>query len=69
MIWLPNETRYKHLALKMALQKFFHSLITSIEVMIIMMTIKKITNIAIRTSYYIFCRRNKEWTDPELMTL
>ena len=32
-------------------------------------TIKKITNIAIRTSYYIFCRRNKEWTDPELMTL
>ena len=32
-------------------------------------TIKRITNIAIRTSYYIFCRRNKEWTDPELMTL
>ena len=32
-------------------------------------TIKKITNIAIRTSCYIFCRRNKEWTDPELMTL
>ena len=32
-------------------------------------TIKKLTNIAIRTSYYIFCRRNKEWTDPELMTL
>ena len=31
--------------------------------------IKKITSIAIRTSYYIFCRRNKEWTDPELMTL
>ena len=31
-------------------------------------TIKKITNIDIRTSY-IFCRRNKEWTDPELMTL
>ena len=32
-------------------------------------TIKKITNIAIRTSYYIYCRRNKEWTDIELMTL
>ena len=32
-------------------------------------TIKKITHIAIRTSYYIFCRRNKEWTDPEHMTL
>ena len=31
--------------------------------------IKRITNIAIRTSYYIFCRKNKEWTDPELMTL
>ena len=31
--------------------------------------IKKITSIAIRTSCYIFCRRNKEWTDPELMTL
>ena len=32
-------------------------------------TIKKIANVAIRTSYYIFCRRNKEWTDPELITL
>ena len=31
--------------------------------------IKKITSIAIQTSYYIFCRRNKEWTDPERMTL
>ena len=31
--------------------------------------IKKITSIAIRTSYYIFCRRNIEWTDLELMTL
>ena len=32
-------------------------------------TIKKITNIAMRASYYLFCRRNKEWTDPELITL
>ena len=32
-------------------------------------TIKKITNNAIQPSYYIFCRRNKEWTEPELMTL
>ena len=31
--------------------------------------IKKITSIAVRTSYYILCRWNKEWTDPELMTL
>ena len=31
--------------------------------------IEKIASIAIRTSYYIFCRRNKERTDPELMTL
>ena len=31
--------------------------------------IKKITSIAIRTSFYFFRRRNKEWTDPELMTL
>ena len=28
---------------------------------------KKIINIAIRTSYYIFCMRNKTWSDPELM--
>ena len=28
----------------------------------------KITTIAIRTSYYIFCRRNKEWPDPELLS-
>ena len=31
--------------------------------------IKKITSITIRMSYYIFFRRNKEWTDPELMIL
>ena len=29
--------------------------------------ISKIMNIAIRCTYYIFCRRNKEWTDPYLM--
>ena len=29
--------------------------------------IKKIINIAIRSTYYIFCCRNKEWTKPELM--
>ena len=27
----------------------------------------KIMNIAIRCTYYIFCRRNKGWTDPNLM--
>ena len=25
---------------------------------------KRITNICIRSSYYIFCSRNKEWTSP-----
>jgi hypothetical protein len=29
--------------------------------------IKKIMNIAIRTSYYIFCCRNKTWNNPDLM--
>ena len=29
---------------------------------------KRITNICIRSSYYIFCRRNKEWTSPELLS-
>ena len=29
--------------------------------------IKKITNIAVRSTYYIFCRRNKTWTDPALL--
>ena len=29
--------------------------------------ISKIMNIAIRYTYYIFCRRNKEWTGPNLM--
>ena len=29
--------------------------------------ISKIMNIAIRCTYNIFCRRNKEWTDPNLM--
>ena len=30
-------------------------------------SIKKIINIAIRSTYYIFCCHNKEWTKPELM--
>ena len=30
-------------------------------------TVKKIMNIAIRCSYYIFCLRNKPWTDPALL--
>ena len=29
--------------------------------------IKKIMNICIRSTYYIFCCRNKEWTNPDLM--
>ena len=29
--------------------------------------IKKIINICIRSSYYIFCFRNKEWTNSDLM--
>ena len=28
---------------------------------------KRITNIAIRSTYYIFCCRNKEWTKPDLL--
>ena len=28
--------------------------------------LRKLTTIAIRTSYYIFCRRNKKWPNPEL---
>ena len=30
---------------------------------------RKIMNICIRTSYYIFCKRNKEWDNPKIMTL
>ena len=29
--------------------------------------IKKIMNIAVRFTYYVFCRRNKAWTNPELL--
>ena len=29
--------------------------------------LKKIINIAVRSTYYIFCRRNKTWTDPALL--
>ena len=31
--------------------------------------IKKIINIAIRSTYYIFCCRNKNWVNPDLMKL
>ena len=29
--------------------------------------IKKIINISIRSTYYIFCCRNKDWTKPDLL--
>ena len=29
--------------------------------------IRRIINIAIRSRYYIFCCRNKEWTKPDLL--
>ena len=29
--------------------------------------VSKTIAIAIRSTYYIFCRRNKDWTDPDLM--
>ena len=29
--------------------------------------IKKVINIAIRTTYYIFCCRNRNWDSPDLM--
>ena len=31
--------------------------------------IMKAMNISIRSSYYIFCRQNKPWTNPELLTI
>ena len=30
--------------------------------------LKKLLTIIIRTTYYIFCMRNKPWTNPELLT-
>ena len=30
--------------------------------------IAKIMNICVRTTYYIFCRRNQDWLNPELMS-
>ena len=29
--------------------------------------VKRIANVCIRASYYIFCSRNREWTNPDLM--
>ena len=34
-----------------------------------MYCVRKMTSIAIRTSYYIFCCRNKDWENPVLWTL
>ena len=30
--------------------------------------LKKVITVIIRTTYYIFCMRNKPWTNPELLT-
>ena len=31
--------------------------------------IMKTMSISLRSSYYIFCRRKKPWTNPELLTI
>ena len=31
--------------------------------------LRKVINIAIRSTYYIFCCRNKEWSNPDLMII
>ena len=31
--------------------------------------IRRMINIAIRSTYNIFCRRNKEWESPDLLTV
>ena len=30
--------------------------------------VKKMMAIAVKTLYYVFCRKNKDWDNPELMT-
>ena len=30
--------------------------------------VRQIINIRIRSTYYVFCRRDKNWTHPELLT-
>ena len=40
-----------------------------IVIIIIMITIKKVVSITIRCTYYIFCRRNKSWPNPDLLDL
>ena len=30
---------------------------------------RKVINIAIRSTYYIFCCRDKEWSNPDLMII
>jgi hypothetical protein len=34
-----------------------------------MYCVRKMMTIAIRTTYYIFCCRNKEWENPDLLTI
>ena len=41
--------------------------VLDIEVSIQRRLLSKIMNIAIRSTYFIFCRRNRDWTDSELM--
>ena len=30
--------------------------------------LKKVINVCLRSTYFIFCRRNKEWESPDLLT-
>ena len=43
-------------------------LILSLDSMSIDFLVKRVINVCIRSTYYIFCMSDKEWTDPELMS-
>ena len=38
-----------------------------LEVPIQRRLLSKVMNFAIRSTYYMICRRNKDWTDPDLI--
>ena len=71
---VADSASWKNMMMLMMMNIIIIIIISIITVTIIFIIIiiqrrflSKIMNIAIRSTYFIFCRRNKDWTDPDLM--
>ena len=59
---------HRNISMIGSLMKMMISMILVMMMIMIISIISKLSAIAIRTTYYIFCMRNKPWCNPELLS-